>query len=466
MPSQTLVRTRPSPPPARLPAPQAAERPVAGSGLGFFLFLLVNAALWVRPADVVPALLGLEIYQYLILACLAVSFPAVLASLAPDKLSQRPITVCMLLLLPAISFSLITRTDELGEASFAVFKILVYYLLLTSLVTTPQRLRIFTACLILFAVPVVILSALDLYEVIKIPRLVSPGSKFVHEKGRMYGPGIFQDPNDTCVLIGMVMLLVIGKLADKRAGFLRWLIWLPCVAVFAFGFYLTGSRGGLLALMGGLGLMTVLRFGWRRAILIGMIGAPVLLVLLGGRQTDISADTDTGKLRVFLWSDGLVMFRSNPLTGVGWGHYNEHAGQVAHNSYMHLLSETGIVGGSLFLGAAFLSLWGLYRLSRPVRRGQQLVLSVIRDPDLRQIYPYLSGAVAVYAMGMMTLSLADVPPPYTMFGLACVFQAMTVTDPEHPPLSFDFTMPLKFVGLSLLFLVGMFCVVRFFMGGG
>src|SRR5207248_11219077 len=99
----------------------------------------------------------------------------------------------------------------------------------TSLVTTPQRLRIFTACIMLCAVPVVILSALDLYEVIKIPRLVAPGSKFVHEKGRLYGPGIFQDPNDVCVFISTALLLVIGKLADKRAGFLRWLIWLPCV---------------------------------------------------------------------------------------------------------------------------------------------------------------------------------------------------------------------------------------------
>ena len=51
-----------------VPARRGAARSAApGYGLGFFLFLLVNAALFVRPADVIPELVGVEIYQYLIL---------------------------------------------------------------------------------------------------------------------------------------------------------------------------------------------------------------------------------------------------------------------------------------------------------------------------------------------------------------------------------------------------------------
>ncbi len=46
--------------------------------MGFFLFILVNATLFIRPAEV----FGIEelenVYQLLILACLAVSLPDVL----------------------------------------------------------------------------------------------------------------------------------------------------------------------------------------------------------------------------------------------------------------------------------------------------------------------------------------------------------------------------------------------------
>ena len=59
--------------PAQTPARPAAPAAAPRHGLGFFLFLLVNAALFVRPAEVVPALVGWNIYEVLILACLAAS---------------------------------------------------------------------------------------------------------------------------------------------------------------------------------------------------------------------------------------------------------------------------------------------------------------------------------------------------------------------------------------------------------
>src|SRR5947208_3041939 len=119
--------------PAMLPAPRGVRRalrpPAAGYGLGFFLFLLVNAALFVRPADVLPGLVGLEIYQWVILSCLAVSFPAFLGSLSPAGLEKRPIDLCVLLLLPLVPLSLVSLGNpaDLWEGSFTFFKIVVYY---------------------------------------------------------------------------------------------------------------------------------------------------------------------------------------------------------------------------------------------------------------------------------------------------------------------------------------------------
>src|SRR5262249_914360 len=143
----------------------------------------------------------------------------------------------------------------------------------------------------------------------QLPRPLLPTGKLATvDPKRMYGPGIFQDPNDVCVLIVTALVLVVGRLADRRAGAGRWL-WLGAVAVFAYGFYLAQPGGGLLALRAGLGLFIRPRFGWPRAVLLGALGLPVLLAMLGARQTAISVDTNTGKERVWLWNEGLVMFR-------------------------------------------------------------------------------------------------------------------------------------------------------------
>ena len=46
--------------------------------MAFLLFILVNATLFIRPAEIVPALLGWEIYFYLIVACLVIAAPEVI----------------------------------------------------------------------------------------------------------------------------------------------------------------------------------------------------------------------------------------------------------------------------------------------------------------------------------------------------------------------------------------------------
>src|SRR5689334_11470998 len=79
-------------PPAR---PGIAPATVPQSNAGWVLFLLLNAVLILRPADIVPELEGLPIYNVVILSCLVASLPAVLYQLRPGVLAQRPITVCV-----------------------------------------------------------------------------------------------------------------------------------------------------------------------------------------------------------------------------------------------------------------------------------------------------------------------------------------------------------------------------------
>src|SRR5262245_33559087 len=122
--------------------------------MGFALFLLVNAILFVRPAEIVPELIGLNLYEYAILACLLASFPQVVEQLTPRALLERPITVCVLGLLLAVGLSHVSHFYFGGahEAGLEFAKVALYYLLFVAVVNSPARLRQFLGWLVVFIV--------------------------------------------------------------------------------------------------------------------------------------------------------------------------------------------------------------------------------------------------------------------------------------------------------------------------
>lgn len=442
------------------PAPRRAA-PATATGLGFFLFLLVNLALFVRPSDVVPQLAGVEFYFYLIVACFLVSFLDVLPCFSPERLDRSPVDVFVLAWLPIIVVSHLvhSQVEQAWEDGFAYFKIIVYYLLLVSLVTTPRRLKTFTSCLILCTLLTTIVSMLDFFKVIQLPR-PDPGLfvRFRIDETRMYGPGIFADPNDVSVIISAAVLLVLGKLADKGN---HWrFLWVLVLPVFGAGFYLAQSRGGLLALAAGLGIMIRLKWGWSRAFLIGAVALPLAALLLAGRLTNISSQAETGQGRIQLWSEGLVMLRANPVFGVGMNGYADQAGQVAHNSFLQAYGDTGMVGGTIYFSMIVLALWGLYRHVLPAFFVRNAPTPTIVDPDYRQIHPFLTGALVVCAAGMMTLTMNTLVTTYTFLGMASVFVERARTYPARSPIKVDVNLVVVMGALSVAFVIGMFVFVR------
>ncbi len=193
--------------------------------------------------------------------------------------------------------------------------------------------------------------------------------------------------------------------------------------------------------------------------LLGVLGLP-WIALSGGRQADISSTTNTGQERIQLWNEGLTMFQSNPLFGVGPDGYKDWAGHVAHNSYMQAFGEFGLIGGVLFLGAVVLAIGGLYRLGQPIYLAGRWTAPHIEDPDLQQIYPFLLGAVTAYATGMFTLTLNALVTTYAFIGLAALFLDLATTRPIVVRDPFGPGLLLKLTGLGIMFMCGMFVLVR------
>src|SRR5690349_2170625 len=109
------------------PAPAPAATTACGfdetrCGIGFALFLLLNAVLFIRPAEIFPSLLGLPIYEVVIVACIAASWPVIVEQLSPAAIAARPGTLFVVALLPAIVLSHLSHGNtydaRVGAAEF------------------------------------------------------------------------------------------------------------------------------------------------------------------------------------------------------------------------------------------------------------------------------------------------------------------------------------------------------------
>jgi O-antigen ligase len=455
-----LMATVSPPVPMSLSAPQPAVRAwTAMPSLarraavpGFFLFILLNATLFLRPSEILPALEIHHLYLIVIVPCLALALPAVLEQLTSRSLSKSPLTVCVLGILAAVLLSHLSHLNLEGAAKtgFEFAKMVVYFLLLVGIVNSVARLRIFLLCFTLFALALTILAVLQFhgFQLVHIQALKDLDKTMGHEVSilRLQATGIFHDPNDLCLVLTAGAVLSLYWIGERRMGLARFL-WVGALVLFAYALYLTRSRGGFLALVVGILVFLGARFGRSRAILLAALLLPALLLFFGGRQTDLSATQSTGRTRVQLWSDSLMVFKQNPLFGIGQEQLNPEIGQVAHNSFLHAFAELGFLGGMFFLGAFFFAFRGLVRAAP--RRGELV------DPEWRRLYPYVLGVVAAYTTGMMTLSVGFIVPTYTILGLALVYLRTAPVWPPRPAPAFDGRLVGQMALGSVLFLAAM-----------
>ena len=134
--------------------------------MAFFLFILVNAALFIRPAEVVPGWQGVEIYFYVILACLLASFGDILAYLTDQPLDTKPILLCVLGVFVAVLVPQFLAGDleQAGRTGVYFAKNVAYFLLFVSLVNTPARLLAVQRWLLSFASVTAALAILCFFE--------------------------------------------------------------------------------------------------------------------------------------------------------------------------------------------------------------------------------------------------------------------------------------------------------------
>jgi putative inorganic carbon (hco3(-)) transporter len=176
--------------------------------------------------------------------------------------------------------------------------------------------------------------------------------------------GIFNDPNDLGLLF--VACIPMAAYLSSRGGLLglRRLFWLVITGVLVYGVYLTDSRGALLALLAVMGVHVWQRKG---VFVAGTLGAMAVAVLLAlpSRFSEIDAEEESAQGRIESWYEGLQMFQGHPVFGVGPDMYTDYNPLTAHNSFVLILAETGIIGYTLWLAFVVYCFRMMWTGSRP-----------------------------------------------------------------------------------------------------
>jgi hypothetical protein len=446
---------------SRLPLRELSPATTAGSNApAFALFLLINATLFIRPAEIVPALLGLPIYELLNVLCIVLCFGQLLEKLSFARLAAAPITACVVGLQLAVIFSFLSRLNLSAtlESAIVFGKVLIYYLLLVSLIDTPRRLRTFLISLLAFTVALTALALLHDHGYLYIPAMAAVNDQWAADNSEDNGPiaivrlcaaGIFGNPNDFARLLAVGLILCLYLMASKDAGPAR-LLGVAAFVMMAYALHLTHSRGGLLGLFAAVAVLARSRLGTVRLLIIAAMAVPIVVAVFGGRQLDIDTQTGTGQQRIQLWSEGLALLRQSPLFGIGMRQYAEELGLVAHNSFVHCFVELGLFGGTLFTGAFYLAVWGPYRLGKVDHKAI--------DPELYRLRAYLMAIVVGVCVGMLTSTRSYEIPTFTILGLSAAF--MQVTRVSLPEFRLNFPLVRRLLAAGALMLIGTYVYVR------
>ena len=152
----------------------------------------------------------------------------------------------------------------------------------------------------------------------------------------------FVTPNTLAGYLAMIIPLTLTH-KDK--------IWF--IIPISFALLLTKSLGALLSLFLGLSLYFLLQRKFEKRTILFLFG---LLAIIGlifmarlNTQKQHLQPIFSTVMRLNYWKDTLMIIKTSPLVGVGLGNFNLIHSRYAHNSYLQIWAEMGILGIASFL---------------------------------------------------------------------------------------------------------------------
>lgn len=231
--------------------------------------------------------------------------------------------------------------------------------------------------------------------------------------GRVRYRGILQDPNELS-LAACAAIPFAFAFFERRRNALRAVVLVVTLVLVGLCTVFSQSRGGQLVFLTAIGVYFVRRFGWRGVLLGAALAVPILL--FGGRSGE-EADSSADERTMCLYA-GMEMFRSSPIFGVGFDQFTEHHQLTAHNSFVLVAAELGVVGMLLWVTLIYLAIKAPIVALVRAGRGQITLAPVARSWAVA-----LAASLASMYVGIFFLSFSYHHVLWISLGLSGSFYA-------------------------------------------
>jgi len=207
------------------------------------------------------------------------------------------------------------------------------------------------------------------------------GTIFFEEEGIYHF--LFEAHNAAGGCLSIICALSLGFYFGGRKTYL----WLFFNITNMLGLYLTYSRGSILAILASIFVVLVMKERFAKTM-VGLTAAGIICVLVytyplwiqsgrpngwedvGALEGLASSDANVLDRALYLWPRAVDLFLQSPFLGTGFGSFNDlpyhfegipyvfsynvpaitsFSSAHAHNTYLHLLAETGLLGLGLFV---------------------------------------------------------------------------------------------------------------------
>jgi O-antigen ligase len=255
--------------------------------------------------------------------------------------------------------------------------LLVYFAATLVFVDTPHRLHVLVRTIMIFGF---FLAIFGLTQSFTSPTKVY----WMRELNQSTAFGPFINRHHFAGYMELTISLPLGLLLAGSISKEKWLLYLFLAGLMGIALVMTASRGGIISLVAEIVFLVIVTAIWRKhgerrrvgsrvkgiATRAGLAAALIFglflgVMLLGGEfsltrfiDTVNTDDPTTG--RAHFWSVTLDMIKANPVVGTGLGaygvmytRYDTRNGlfrlEQAHNDYLQVFSDAGVVGGALAL---------------------------------------------------------------------------------------------------------------------
>jgi putative inorganic carbon (HCO3(-)) transporter len=324
--------------------------------LAFWAVVLFAVLMYLAPADWIDELKDTRLVLITFIVAAGLMFLRRLIKFEPvflDGWRGGALLAFTGLAFASISWSVYPTKTE--DSSIELLKHAAIYLTMINVVTTPRRLTILCAVVVLASLAPSI-GAILWYRA---------GENLV-EGFRTRWVGTYGDPNYLAMDVGMAIPLAM-TFAIRRSWSKTFRIVCALVAVLAvITIVLSHSRGGFLGLCTAMGVWAFREKRRLQAVFVGMAFVVGLLVFAPAtywqRNETIREfrGEPSAEGRIHAWVAASRMNKANPLLGVGAGAFTyawplyatpeaPKLPKVAHNVFMDIIAELGFVGLILFL---------------------------------------------------------------------------------------------------------------------